>query len=412
MRARKDETVGAGMKIRWSYPCLFLAGMILVLVVRIVVNHYDVGIAATKRSHSREAEATGPWGVLEKQTVMLDRPAGAFPQSKPLREIAWLFARTSPAELRALIQSLGLPAAQQASLLDESRWHPAQHGIFVVPPLDLVRELPPVARQRLYDELSHTDENQSVRFPFVFRGPVEEWLADCPLSPELLRTVARMVYKKGDVSVFADLPYIRIIASSNEVNALVFHISRVPAVLARLELNNRSDLSALKHYWLPKKDANLGPLLSSLARVPGGTTLNVTTLLPSLPRLLLYSYPHARPDFPPQANCVWSSMNFFNADPENRFMEEQFTSQALRTQYHIVPVADALGDIIMLYTPVAGGGMKMIHMCVHIAGDVVFTKNGLDTNQPWVLMHLADVQALFPAGVGEATMVFRRNLGT
>jgi hypothetical protein len=56
--------------------------------------------------------------------------------------------------------------------------------------------------------------------------------------------------------------------------------------------------------------------------------------------------------------------------------------------------------------------MKLVHLCVHIAEDIVFTKNGLDVNQPWALMRLADVQALFPAGVGQATMVFRRHPST
>lgn len=410
MRARNDPSTGAGKKFRWSYLCLFLAGMILVLVIRIVVDHYRA--AATGPVLSRWEESAGPWGVMEKQTVMLDRPAGAFPQNKPPREIAWLFARTTPAELRSLIQSLGLPAAQQNSLLDENRWHPSERGILVVPPLDLVRDLAPAARQRLYDELSRTEANQSVRFPFVFRGPVEEWLDGCLLSPELRQAVADMVYKRGDVSVFADMPYLRIAFPSNEVLRLTYHISRVPAVLARLELDDRSDLRALKKYWLPEKDPGLGPLLGSLARVPGGATLNIEALLPPLPRLLLYSYPQGRADFPPEANCVWSSMNFFNAQPDNRFMDEQFTGQALRTQYYVVPKADALGDVIMLYTPEAGGRMKMIHLCVHIAEDIVFTKNGLDVHQPWALMRLADVQALFPDGVGQATMVFRRNPGT
>jgi hypothetical protein len=412
VRNQLNESTRTRMKIRWSHVCLFLAGMILVLVGRIVVDHYRAVTVANGPSLRRESEATGPWGVMEKQTVMLDRPAGAFPQSKPPREIAWLFGHASRAELRTLIPSFGLPAAQQATLLDESRWHDFEHGILVVPPLELVRNLAPATRARLYDALGRTDENQSVRFPFVFRGPVEEWLDGCPLSQELRQTVADMVYKNGDVSVFADMPYLRITFPSNEVLTLTYHLSRVPAVIARLELDDRSDLAALKKYWLPGKDADFGPLLSSLARVPGGTTLGVETLLPPLPRLLLYSYPQERPDFPPQANCVWSSMNFFNTQPDHRFMDEQFTFQTLRSQYQVVPRADAFGDVIMLYTPGPEGQMKLVHLCVHIAEDIVFTKNGLDVNQPWALMRLADVQALFPAGVGQAAMVFRRHPST
>jgi hypothetical protein len=143
--------------------------------------------------------------------------------------------------------------------------------------------------------------------------------------------------------------------------------------------------------------------------VPGGTTVSVTTLLPPFAQLLLYSYPRERADFPSRANCVWSSMNFFHDRPDNHYVEEHYTDQVLQTQYHSVPKASALGDVIMLYRPGPGGSMEMIHMCVFIADDVVFTKNGGDVYQPWVLMRLPDVEALFANEPLLKTAVFRRN---
>jgi hypothetical protein len=136
--------------------------------------------------------------------------------------------------------------------------------------------------------------------------------------------------------------------------------------------------------------------------------LNISALLPPLPRQLLYRYPQPSADIPRNADCVWTSMNFFNALPDNRFVDEQFTSQTLQAQYRIVPKADALGDIIMLHKPSTNGLSTLIHMCVQIADDVVFTKNGGDIYQPWVLMHLEDVRALFSYEPVIDTTVFRR----
>jgi hypothetical protein len=268
-------------------------------------------------------------------------------------------------------------------------------------------------RQRLYDLLARSPGNLAQQFPFVFRGSFEEWFAGSDLPKERLREVARMVFKKSGASVFADLPYFQITASSNEVRALVRQLSRVQAVLLDLELDRHSDLAGLKHYWLrPQKSDDREPLLDSLAQVQGGSRLNVASLLPPFPRLLLYSYPQPRPDFPPNADCVWSSMNFFNAQPDNRFVNQQFTQETLQSQYRVVPKADAFGDIIMLGAPEPGGAVRMIHMCVHIANDVVFTKNGGDVYQPWVLMRLADVRALFPGETNVQVTVFRRNGGS
>jgi hypothetical protein len=34
---------------------------------------------------------------------------------------------------------------------------------------------------------------------------------------------------------------------------------------------------------------------------------------------------------------------------------------------------------------------KALHMCVYLADDMVFTKNGANTQQPWVLMKISEM---------------------
>lgn len=217
-----------------------------------------------------------------------------------------------------------------------------------------------------------------------------------------------MVYKKDKVFYFADLPYFQLTAPSNEVFLLARQITRVPAVLASLEVAAPAWLPGLKGYWLPTgEQADFDPLIVSLAGRPA-EELDVASLLPPLPRRLLYRYPQPSAAIPRNADCVWTSMNFFNPEPDHRFVDEQFTGQALQTKYRIVPKADALGDIIMFHKPSADGLSTLIHMCVQIAGDVVFTKNGGDIYQPWVLMRLEDVRALFSYEPVIETTVFRR----
>jgi hypothetical protein len=39
----------------------------------------------------------------------------------------------------------------------------------------------------------------------------------------------------------------------------------------------------------------------------------------------------------------------------------------------------------------------MRHSAVDVADDVVFTKNGNNASQPWMLMHIPDLLATYPA---------------
>lgn len=371
-----------------------------------VVFHYRAPVLRT--ASFVKTNAVAPWGTLTETTIMLDRPLGAFDRERPA-EIRWSFPTTSRTELRNMIQSAALREKQQARLLDESRWQMVSNAIIVRPPLDLVRDMAEMPRQRLYTTLARHSENPSQQFPFVFRGEFDDWVGDCNVSEKLLRQMRRMVFKKGDTLVFSDIDYLQMTAPSNEVQALTRQLSRVPTLLLTLQLDEHSDLQSLMRYWvLPERRLEIEPLLKSLALVRGGASVDVEIFFPPLADSLLYSYPRQQAGFPAEPNCVWSSMNFFNVEPDNRFLEERFTGEVLNSQYRVLPKADAFGDIVMLYKPAADGGMEMIHMCVHIVDDVVFTKNGGNIYAPWVLMRMRDVAALFAPQPNLQTAVFRR----
>jgi hypothetical protein len=90
-RGRKPQTPAARHgKIPWSYPCCVLAGMILVLVVSIVINHYQPAPVPMPV----KIAADPSWGVLKGQTLMLERPPQAFQRQAP-PEIQWVFGGLS-----------------------------------------------------------------------------------------------------------------------------------------------------------------------------------------------------------------------------------------------------------------------------------------------------------------------------
>jgi hypothetical protein len=386
-----------------------VAGMALMLAGRgLFQPNAEKPMAPQVRAPDARASLP-PWGSLKEKTLLLERPDEVLSRYTTSR-LEWHFANATPGQVSELLASAGLTRAQLDALRNPSLWEVSATNVILRPPLAVVGSMEVEPRRRLYELLARTPQNLAQRFPYVFRGDFSEWMAGARLPAGLIEQVRKTIYQKGDVSIFADLPYFQIVAGTNDALELGRIVSRTPTVLLGLEVNDYTDLHDLRRYWLTEPGgADFHPLLSSMSRVPGGTIVGVSTLLPPFAQLLLNSYPRPRSDFPDSPNCVWSSMNFFNARPDNRFVEERYTDQVLQTQYHSVPKANALGDIIMLYRPAPGPGMEMVHMCVFIANDVVFTKNGGDVFQPWVLMKVADVQALFVNEPVLKTAVFRRN---
>src|SRR5262249_42975146 len=88
----------------------------------------------------------------------------------------------------------------------------------------------------------------------------------------------------------------------------------------------------------------------------------------------------------------WSAMNFYNEKPDNRLFDGTFKDRQLMTDYMRVPEKDRhFGDLLLLLGP----RQEALHMCVYLADDVVFTKNGANAIQPWVLMKIPEILGVY-----------------
>ena len=100
----------------------------------------------------------------------------------------------------------------------------------------------------------------------------------------------------------------------------------MPAYLLRLRLDPECNLDEIIHYWgRGGREKLIAPLLTSIARVPGGGSINISYLLPTFARLRVYTYPV---DWSSQRveeqDCVFSALNFFNDNLNtNLFNREQ-----------------------------------------------------------------------------------------
>jgi hypothetical protein len=306
-----------------------------------------------------------------------------------------------------MINSCGLSPEQRDSLLNQQRWEQAANGIFLTPPPELVLEMSSVARGRIYSILDDSDANSVQRYPFRFRpDSFEAWLSETGLEGNDLALLRKLIYKQGDLLCFCDGAILQRLFSDVAFRRLVKALNGEQTFLMRLVINTNSDINRIVRYWGKGGRAEaLRPLFESMAKVPGGTSINVSYLLPTFARLRLYTFAHDPNG--PNENCFWTAMNFFNDKPDPQFVDFKNVERTLQAHYTRIHEAPAYGDLILLRDATG----KALHMCVYLADDVVFTKNGKDYMQPWVLMKIPDMLTYYNAPVPAQMTLYRSNDG-
>lgn len=335
--------------------------------------------------------STPPWGQIESTPIVLERPDESLLSERlTLPPPAWFFEHFTEERLAAWLSAGDLTAAQQQQLTNRAHWMAASNGWFVLPPVEVLRTLSATARARIYPDLFKHPLNRSRGRPFqIAADKFEDWLAGCRLPDERAALFRSLTYRHGERLYFADFEVLEAECTLDEQQRLRKAMSQSPALLVRLRVTPDSDIEALARYWSGGRPGQaMKPFLQSLARVPGGASVSVSFFFPTFARLRLYTYPDPNTD-PTAArqDCYWTALNFFNERPSNRFFNESIVQKTLHTDYTEVAPPWTFGDLVMLLEE----GRTAIHLCVYVAEDVVFTKNGSDPLRPWVLMRIPDM---------------------
>jgi hypothetical protein len=146
-------------------------------------------------------------------------------------------------------------------------------------------------------------------------------------------------------------------------------------------------------------------MLDAAAQAPHGATLDITHLLPLIPRQLVYSYVSPNIERTGQTpNCHWTSLNFFNYTRQNILLDLKLATSDALDNYEQVSPPYAFGDVLFFLS--AQG--DAFHSCVFVANNLVFTKNGENEIMPWLLTRLEDVKQLYGREPNYRIQAFRR----
>ncbi|MBL9157593.1 MAG: hypothetical protein JNJ70_08985 [Verrucomicrobiales bacterium] len=374
------------------------------------------GIGSGEKTGVLYEAARGPWGMLNYFYFYLEAPAHlieVFPLRNP--RTRWAVPLEKEMEFLSVIDSIEMSPSQRQQLRDPNRVGVAD-GLYVIfPPENLLVNLNPESRAKLYGYLERFEANQDIKNPVRIRsGSVDEWAAGTGMRPDLVEQMKLMVYKRGDLLVFADFPHLISQAKSDaEARVLQKHSSRVRTMAVRLDVKNGPPVAEIMPYWttgLGLRRKEVEPLIQAAMDTPGVSGLDLVHMLPPLPRKILYTYPDmsmavegVMPD------CHWTALNFFNYNPEAIYLDEFFAASRLMSDFVQVEPPYRFGDALVFVTE----EMNAHHSCIYIAADIVYTKNGRSLYAPWTVLHLNDVKSTYPDFNGKPLRIqgFRRKGG-
>lgn len=373
--------------------CLLELALLLVLASRwnrtLQLQPYSV---ATPEPYF--AGHPGPWGELEYIRINIELPDDFAAEEEQSRDTtAWLFGDRTRAQAQAFLSACQLPDSVHAALA-VCQWTESPDGVVLVPNEELLLGLTAVARAKIYAELAKTPRNDLHAWPFVYRqGGFDAWFNQSGLSAATLALVRQVAYSRGSAVCVSDLPLLMArVADPAERRRLVKTLSRKSTLLMKLRIRPDSDVAALTAYWARGRHVkDIGPLLESLTKIPGGITVDVSHLLPPFARMRVNSYPAPQSAAGPVRDCYWTAFNFFCDEPDPRLAHDPDWPKELAQGYELVETP-TFGDLMLLLKPDG----EPFHSAVYIADDVVFTKNGVNAKQPWMLMRLEDMLARYP----------------
>ena len=359
------------------------------------------------------AVAHGPWGRLTVTPIIVSPPLEYVAadwgrdDTQPYR---WYFPGTTPDVLHAFLSSTGLSAQQISSLESTARPDERIRGLTLEPDLALLKSLDPQVRSRLYTQLARTHLNSDQANSFRFFGAsAGDWLSHSLMAPATRQLVEPLIYRDGEIMHFADAAIVRAgIQDAAERQKLAKTLLRQSTMLVRLSVGDASEVPALAQYWgRGGRATDVRPLLESVAGAGSGAEIDIVHLLPSFARSRLYRYPRITTgdlQKPALANCLWTSLNFFRAEPDDRFLDVNAALTALRQDYYIVESGSQLGDVIALLD----GEGDLYHVVVYIADDLVFTKNGTSPVSPWTIMPLQRVKDYYRNLSPDPRLIYHR----
>lgn len=337
----------------------------------------------------------GPWGDLQVRTVYLEPPENILAVvAKPSAVTRWTFEQTTEKGVRATMEKAGLPSALVDRLLGPTQVVSSGNNVVVLPKVEDLVAMTEASRSALYAELAKSSANEYQRDPiFIHGGDIDDWLAETEITKPQQELMRKLLWRRGAALVFSDIQALLALAKDSKEVAAVFRtITRIRSLLVELKLPLREGRATFVDYWSAGNlNAERVPFLVAVTRRRAPQDIDITQFLPTLARRRVYTFPTAAMGLKGRLpDCHWTSLNFFEEEPKDLYLDSAKASEHLLTDYVAIDPPYKFGDILCFLDDGEG-----LHTCVQVADDIVLTKNGESILAPWTFMPLKDVDDIY-----------------
>lgn len=351
--------------------------------------------ASTLRTREVIKPPPGPWGALEYYRIPLDAPESYLQfLTTPSQQVEWSFPAGNEATLQGLLQEAGMTDAEIRLVTNGSTILSSSEIMRVFPKDETILTIPYGTRKKLYQALSRYGENRyHLRPIYIDSENLSSWFAGTNIPRSAIEDISLLAYptprERG--YFFADTPFtLRRASSILDEKEILRGLLRKQSLIVRLRITQDSLTKEIDEYWTAGyKNKAVMPLLESVVAANNGAAIDIAHLLPATPRQLLNRFPSPADGIGGRLpDWFWTCYNFFRFVPREVYADSPERGQLILDEF--VPTLPPLhfGDMLLL-----NSGPRTVHGCIHIADDIVFTKNGPDLFSPWVLMKLEDVVA-------------------
>lgn len=349
-------------------------------------------------------------GRLEVSSFFMEAPdemirLGERPDERPV----WRLAGRDPSAALEALAAAGIGTEALAALKSPGSVSIDAGGVTFLPSLDFLVALAPAVRDSVYRLLARNGLNPRHERPQVIPGDPEEWLRGCALSPRQKGLFRALLWRREGALAFSDVSALILAAgSAGEIQEALRIMTRVRTVRVTVRPPGGGDTARFSAYWSAGGlNRSAMPLVESSLETSPQSGIDVLLLLPPLARARLYTFPSVQDATAGRLpDCNWTSLNFFAERPGAYYLDGKASYLTLTQDYEEVSRADRLGDVIAFIGK--DGGVH--HTCVHVAEDIVFTKNGQMIFSPWLLQRLDDVAAIY-GGQGRTVRFYRLKPG-
>ena len=353
---------------------------------------------------------TGAWGTLLTRDINLERPAEYLTEEVAApRPEKWTFNNLKPDAVKKIFAQCGLSEAQVAGAFAPGNFAEHNSGTELTPMEEFLLAFTPEQRQKFFMAVAGLGVDLYWEFPYIFPGnDFAEICADPRLHPDDVKLLKKLAYPNGATMQLSDYFFLlEKIPTVERRTKLTQALSRQSAVMARLAIQPDTDIDKIAAYWgnMPNvRFTDIRPLMESIKQLPAGGSISLLYFLPKFARERLYTYPLPNQAGDPTMDCHWTTFNFANDPPDNRFNDPAYAVEFIRKNYYQISAPSQYGDILLLMNE----KQEVKHSAVFIADNIVFTKNGNNYRQPWMLMRIPDLLATYPATPAMKPVYMRR----